>query len=352
VIRAAFVRPKVEKYWMGWPGAAYDIKARQLQYTEALNTAAAKFGIDLKLISTPLHNADTVNAFVETLNKDKPDGVLIVSMCLHDPGFRSWGQLNNIAKNKGQVPMVAFSPMGTSFTNEVHGTRYPELRKDGVFVGATQDVEWLNTGMRMLNTVHQMKNTRLLIVKGDKVSDRKLDVIGTTLHYVPRSRWPEEFHKTEITDEMRAIANYYTRKAKKIVEPNKHDILNAAKNYVVARRLMTAEKCHGISALKFPVRPASPGCALTTKAPSAAARPTGTPPSLCGSPLFFSTAPALCRTPRRTPFATRSTALTAPVRQSLMALTNAPHLSFCAITRSRNWEFRPRCSGVSARRSP
>ncbi|MHC4659366.1 MAG: hypothetical protein ACYS83_09375, partial [Planctomycetota bacterium] len=247
VIRAAFVRPKVEKYWMGWPGAAYDIKARQRQYTEALNTAAAKFGIDLRLISTPLHNTDTVNAFIETLKKDTPDGVLIVTMCLHHPGFRSWGHLNDIAKNKGQVPMVAFSPMGTSFTREVHGKRYPELRKDGVFVGATQDVEWLSTGMRMLNTVHQMKNTRLLIIKGDKVSDRKLDVIGTTLHYVPRSRWPEEFHRTQITDEIRAIANYYTRKAKKIVEPGRQDILNAAKNYVVARRLMTTERCHGIS---------------------------------------------------------------------------------------------------------
>lgn len=246
-IRAAFVRPNIERYWMGWPGAAYNIKARQRQYTEVLTNAAKKFGINLEVISEPLHNPDTVNAFLEDLKNAPPDGILITSMCLHHPGFRSWGHLNDIAKNKGQIPMIVFSPMGTSFTGEVQGRRYPELRKSGVFVGATQDVDWLSTGLRMLNTVHQMKNSRLLVVKGDKTHDRKLDVIGTTLHYIPRRRWPEQFNKTDITEEVRALASYYTRKAKNIVEPNKQDILNAAKGYVVAKNLMAAENCHGIS---------------------------------------------------------------------------------------------------------
>jgi hypothetical protein len=32
-VRAAFLRPKAEKYWMGWPGAAYDIAGHQKMYT-------------------------------------------------------------------------------------------------------------------------------------------------------------------------------------------------------------------------------------------------------------------------------------------------------------------------------
>jgi hypothetical protein len=28
-VRAVFIRPDIDKYWMGWPGAQYDIKARQ-----------------------------------------------------------------------------------------------------------------------------------------------------------------------------------------------------------------------------------------------------------------------------------------------------------------------------------
>ncbi|MHC4664662.1 MAG: hypothetical protein ACYS9T_01730 [Planctomycetota bacterium] len=246
-IRAAFVHPGVDRYWMGWPGAGYDIKARQRQYSETLRDAAGRQAINLELISEPLKDDDTVNTFIQNLTKDAPDGIMIVSMCLHHPGFGAWGKKNHIAKNKGQVPMIVFSPMGTSFTREVHGERYPDLRKEGVFVGATQDVEWLATGLRMLNTVHQMKHSRLLVLKGDTATDRKLEVIGTTLHYIPRTRWPEEFHKTKTDSRMVALANSYASRAKKTVEPNRQDILNSAKNYFVARKLMAAEGCHGIS---------------------------------------------------------------------------------------------------------
>jgi len=246
-IRVAFVRPDVDKYWMGWPGAAYDIKARQKQYTQVINSAAEKQGVKLELMHRPLHDANTINNFINTLNNNAPDGTLIVSMCLHHKHSNFWGNINTIAANKGPAPMVIFSPMGTSFTGEVRGVRFPAVRKPGVFVGATQDVQWLSMALKMLNTVHKMKHTRLLIVKGNDVRDRKLDVIGTTLHYIPVSRFPEELKKVEVSDEVRAIADYYSRKAKKIVEPKRRDIINAAKNYIVARRLMAAEKCHGIS---------------------------------------------------------------------------------------------------------
>jgi len=245
-VRVAFVRPDIEKYWMGWPGAAYDIKARQKQYTKILKEAAAKQQINLQLISSPMHSSATVNSFAQTLQKNPPDGTLLVSMCLHHDG-NWWRHVNTLAKNKGPAPMVIFSPMGTSFTSEVQGNRYPEVRKPGVFTGATQHPNWLETALKMLNTHHRMKHTRICIVKGDTTRDRKLKVIGTTLHYIPEKRFVDELKQVQLSDEIRAMADYYSGKAKKIVEPNRQDILTAAKNYSVCRRLMAAENCHGFS---------------------------------------------------------------------------------------------------------
>lgn len=242
-ICAAFVRPKVERYWMGWPGAAYDIKARQRQYTKILNDAATKFGIELEVVDEPLNDSNAVNAFLGYLKKSPPDGLVIANMCLHHPGFNSWGHTNNIARNRGQIPTIVFSPMGTSFTGELQASR----NIPGVFVAATQDIDWLSFGLRMLNTIWQMKNTRLLIVRGDKTYDRRLDVIGTTLHYIPARRFYDGLKKVQMSDEVRAIADYYAREARNIVEPSKEDILNAAKNYVLARSLMASENCQGIS---------------------------------------------------------------------------------------------------------
>ena len=66
-------------------------------------------------------------------------------------------------------------------------------------------------------------------------------------------RWIQELTKVDTTEEMQAIADYYAKEAKKIVEPKKEDLLAAAKNYVVARRIMAAEKCQGISVDCFPL---------------------------------------------------------------------------------------------------
>ena len=244
LVRVAFVRPNIDKYWMGWPGAAYDIKARQQQYTKILNDAAEKLGVNLLVIEKPLHTPELVNTFIENTKKIPPDGLMVISQCLHHSGFDSWGKTNNIAKNRGDnLPTIIFSPMGTSFTGDLQATR----NIPRVFVAATQDLDWLAIGLRMLKAIHEMKNTRICIVAGDKTEDRKLNVIGTTLHYIPNKRFLDEFKKVQETDEVRAMADYYEKNAKKIVEPNKQDILNAAKNYFVCRRLMDAENCQGFS---------------------------------------------------------------------------------------------------------
>ncbi len=243
LVRVAFVRPKVDRYWMGWPGAAYDIKARQRQYTEVLTAAAKKFEVELQVVSEPLHNPNKVNMFLENLSKVPPDGLIVICMCLHHPGFDAWGQTNKIAKTRGKIPTIVFSPMGTSFTGQLQANR----NIPGVFVAATQEIDWLRFGLRMLKAIWEMKNTRICIVAGDKAYDRKLDVIGTTLHYIPSQRFLEELKKVQESDEVKAMADYYRKNAKKIVEPKKKDILNAAKNYVVCRRLMAAENCQGFS---------------------------------------------------------------------------------------------------------
>ncbi len=242
-VRAVFIRPNVDKYWMGWPGAQYDIKARQKQYTEILNEAAEKFGVNLQVTKEPLHTDELVSALLEEVKNTPPDGLIVISMCLHHTGFSSWSKTNNIAKNRGNIPTIVFSPMGTSFTGDLQATR----NIPGVFVAATQDLDWLSFGLKMLSTIYKMKNTRICIVAGNKTEDRPLDVIGTTLHYIPGKRFLDEFKKVQLTDEVRAMTDYYARNAKKIVEPKKQDILDAAKNYVVCRRLMAAENCQGFS---------------------------------------------------------------------------------------------------------
>ncbi len=237
-IHAVFIRPNVDRYWMGWPGTGYDVKASQADYTKTMTQAARELGIELELHSKPLDNTAAVKTYIEQLKNDPPDGV-VATIMHHD----HWRDLNQFVRTRGDIPMVVFSPMGTSFLHNIK----PLANVPKTFVASTQDVDWLACALKMLNTIHEMKNTRICILQGDTTEDRELEVIGTTLHYIPVSRLAQEFNKTETTDEMRAIADYYIKTARKTVEPTEKDILDAVKNYVVCRRIMAAEDCHGIA---------------------------------------------------------------------------------------------------------
>jgi hypothetical protein len=238
-VRAAFMHPRVEKYWMGWPGASYDIAGHQKLYTETLTKAAEKLGVTLEVIQDPIASPQDADAFLEKLKASPVDGVLLTCMDLNS----GWNQIDAFVAKRGTIPTVIFSPMGTSFTGHLQRSS----RAPGVFLGATQDVDWLSAGLKLFKANWLMKNTRFLIIAGDKTEDRTLEIVGTTLHHVPRSRFPEELKKVETSDEVKAIADYFTKEAKKIVEPSKNDILNAAKNLVASRRLMEAENCQAIT---------------------------------------------------------------------------------------------------------
>jgi len=256
IVRVGFVRPNVTKYWMGWPGAAYDIKKHQKLYTQTLQASAKKHAVTLQVIHEPLSDKSKVDSFLQGLKNAPPDGLIVVSMSLN----HSWPHINRIATERGAIPTIVFSPMGTSFTSHLQQTR----NITGLYVAATQDVSWLDFGVRMLRTIWDMKHTRLCICRGEKTQDVKLNVIGTTLHYVPRQLYAERYNKTEYTDQVRKLAEHYRSGAKKVVEPAWQDILNSLKNYVVARQIMAEHDCHGISVDCLPLvqsrRLAAPPC--------------------------------------------------------------------------------------------
>ena len=242
-VRVAFVRQAVDKYFMGWPGAAYDIKARQAEYTRILRDAAKRLGVELDLTPEPIADLDAMNALVTECGEQPPDGVLLISMCLNT----SWDKINHFVKRRPPaLPTIVYSPMGTSFLNDVQ-LACKEAEGTKTFVASTQSVEWLAFALQMFNTLCQMKRTRICVVHTQPPKDILLEKVGATLHYVNFNRFSDEYAKVKPDDEVRAMADLYARNAQSTVEPTPQDMLEAAKMYVVCRRLMDAEHCQGIA---------------------------------------------------------------------------------------------------------
>lgn len=73
---------------------------------------------------------------------------------------------------------------------------------------------------------------------GNETKDLVVKGLGTTLRYLPAARFDEELAKVEASEEGRAMADHYGRNAQEIVEPKPQDLLDAAKNYVVCKRIL------------------------------------------------------------------------------------------------------------------
>ena len=251
-VPVVFVRPKTseperlgERPIISWPGGQFDIQAGEALHKKVLTEAAGQLGVRLEIRDEPLASVAEIDAYIEHLKAAPPDGLFIVAMEL----FR-WNLVDHLVKNRGEIPAVVYSPMGSSFTQHLKTARATPK----TFVGATQDVRWPAFGLRMLYTIWRMRHTRICVCAGGKAAERTLEGVGTTLRYVPLARFDEEFKKTETSDEVQALADAYAKAAKEIVEPKEAEILDAAKNYVVCRSLMAAEGCQGISVdcLKMP----------------------------------------------------------------------------------------------------
>lgn len=232
VVNVAFFRP-AKAPDVDWPGGNCDIPAQQALFTKTLRTAAQKWGMDLRVQDQPMATDAEAAAYLEQLKKAPSDGLVLVPMSL-----QSWKPVQQIVQNRGEIPTIIYSHV-TGFTSHLQtGRNVP-----GVLMAATQSVEWLEMGVRMLNAIYRLKHARILTTAAGQESVHEL---GTKI--VPcQVNWQAEIKKAQESDESRAMAEFYIKNAKEIVEPTKPEIFEAAQQYGVLRRLMAAQDCQGIA---------------------------------------------------------------------------------------------------------
>ena len=235
-IRTAFLRPR-EKYWLGWPGASFDVDGTIRRFQERIE----RFGKELNVRVAPpatLYDDEGVNAFITSVEREQPEGVVVIPLHMN-----RWAQVNRIARCK--APTIVFAPLGTAFTGHLQAVRGIK----GVYLASSGDYELgpVRFGLKMIRAAHEIRHTRIAVVRGTDRGESTYPVLGLTLRYVPRDRFAELFHATPDTAEMERIADEILSGAKQVVEPTRRDVVNGVKNWFVARRIMEEEGCRGIT---------------------------------------------------------------------------------------------------------
>lgn len=234
-IQLAVVR-KTPPYWLGWPGTAYDVEGERVRYLKACRESARIVGAELSEYPQPIESPEAVSRFAAAVEAERPHAVVLVLQHLD-----VWPWADEITKTN--VPTIVFAPVGTAFTGHVDKIS----RKTGVHVISSLDTHAVTQAMRMVRAKLQLEQTRLLVVAGEERKEEVMPHLGVTIKRVPRNSLHELFAQMPENDETREVARMMRRGAERIVEPTRQDVLNAARSYQTAKRLLREEGANAMT---------------------------------------------------------------------------------------------------------
>ena len=236
-IKAAFVRRK-EEYGMRWPGAIYDVEAAIRHYRQQIENAGNEFGMNIDIRPAAIYSLKEAEQWLSEVKAKKSDGIFFVVL---DRQEHSWPSAYKVIESN--IPAVIFSPIGTAFTTN---TVQADAMNKGL-ICSTDDFSQAKSGLKMLKAGTKLRETRVVVLKGNQRENIEINHFGTKLIYVPAQEFLKEYNNTQITEEVRQLADDYVKNARQVVGPNVQDVLNGIKSYLVARNIIKREGADAIT---------------------------------------------------------------------------------------------------------
>ncbi len=229
-VRAAVIRRR--EYGLSWPGGAYDGEAAERRYTRELRDAAGELGINLMLNAGPIHDDQASGEFLARLQAEPPDGVVLLLLDRHGP---AWPTANKVADT--DIPTVIFCPVGAAFTSNVIGPS----RKPGTFIVSSVDFGRVRYGLQMIRAWRAMQESRLIVLRGDRGAESRMEHLGTTLITLPAEEFAKAFNGVPADARVNRLTDECRRVARKAVEPSRKDVQDGVRCYFAAKEILEAE---------------------------------------------------------------------------------------------------------------
>jgi len=240
-VRGAFIYPPTESLrkagYYSWPGSTFNAEGRQQEYMRRLSQMEARLGMKILMDEQPLDDGESVTRFINDVKASKPDGLLLIP-------FKKghWGHVTRIV-DETQTPSVVLATLGILLVDHIN--QFHE--KQGVYlINSMDNLDAVEEGMNMIRTARWMKEAVLADIRGAETKETKVPHLGTTVRTIPGQRFIEEFNRTQATEQVKALADRYRRGAKKVIQPTRTDILDAARTYFALKRIIEQEKADAV----------------------------------------------------------------------------------------------------------
>ncbi len=232
-IMGAFPYPPTAKLdevgYYSWPGSSFEAEERQKQYMRSLNRMEKELNLKISMEETPLDTSDQVTRFIQQVQQEKPDGLLLI------PFKKSHFDHVETIIEEIDLPTVILATQGILLNRHIQST----YKKSGVFlINSLDNLEAVQEGLNMIRTAKWMKQACIANITGDNFRESTVSHLGTTIKQIPHQRFYEEYANTKMSDEIKQLAKFYLSHALRIEEPNEEDIYEAAKAYYVLKAIV------------------------------------------------------------------------------------------------------------------
>jgi len=240
-ICGAFLYPPTSKLdkegYYSWPGSDFKAEARQIQYLSRIKEIESNLGVNIKMDEQSLDTASDVDKFISKLKTENPDGLLLI------PFKKShYDHIIRIVEQT-KIPTVVLATLGVLLIEHIMQLRD---HKGVYLIHSLDDLNAVESGLKMIRTWHWMNNARIVCIDGKEIVETKTPFIGTRVKRIPHQRFYDYFASQKADKDVLALANQYASKALKIVQPTKEDIIEAAKNYFIFKKIITEENADAL----------------------------------------------------------------------------------------------------------
>jgi len=235
---------------MDWGYGTDTYNYQRKLYEKLLKEEGKEIGVEIRM-RNPVTSDKEVKGLLADLKKSPPAGLILTGHMLHTWGVgwrgQGWDPVRKILDGRGNVPTLVFF----NLPNIRFG---PPVRygKPYTYTCTAPDVSWLKTSLHLVSAPARLKQARLLYASPkpkEVYEENRIHDVGSNHLLGPGFvNFPDYraiYDHYETSDEIRQLADFCEKTAKKVVEPEKAAILNAAKHYVVLRDLIRKNNCQG-----------------------------------------------------------------------------------------------------------
>jgi hypothetical protein len=239
-VRGAFIYPPTAALdavgYYSWPGSTFDAEGQQKKYAAQLATMANDLDMHIEMDVKALDEMSDVDAFIADVKKTRPDGLLLI---LFKKGH--WNRVLRIV-DETEIPSVVLTPLGVLLSPHIRQMH----RRPGTYLVSANGADSVEPGLRMIRAARRLSAARLLRVAGSSTGEDTVAHLGTQVRTIPRERFIETFNGLEVEGPVADLARAYRRNARKIVEPSREDIGDAAKTYFTLKSLVEKEDADAV----------------------------------------------------------------------------------------------------------